>query len=127
MTSAFGDQKVPMMTSANNVGEGWHPIIRELEKKLNALDPEYELDQVKEKFGGLRYYAHTTKDGIVVDQFQYLIDEAEEQTFHICEMCGEPGECHATTGLSTWLKTLCPRHRAEDEERYTAERKRLST
>jgi hypothetical protein len=119
MTSAFGDQKVPMMTSINNVGEGWHELIRTLEEKLNKIDPEFELLQVKEKFGGLRYYANTSHTD-EHDNFHQLISLAEEASSHLCEVCGEPGENKATRH---WLKTLCETHRAE--ERRLAEDKQL--
>jgi hypothetical protein len=38
------------------VGEGWMPIILDLNEKLTKLDPEYRIMQIKEKFGTLRYY-----------------------------------------------------------------------
>jgi hypothetical protein len=106
-----------MMTAARNVGEGWHPILRKLEEELNAIDPDFELVQVKEKFGGLRYYAHphTADPG-----FQQAINVAEAESFRVCEICGEPGETKAALGRY-WIKTLCPLHRGEDEARYEAE------
>lgn len=119
MTSAFGDQKIPMMTSITNVGEGWHPLIKELEEKLNEIDPNFELQQVKEKFGGLRYYANTGVSSTVAAlQFHELVSVAEGKSVLICEECGKPGETHP--GTFGWLKTLCPDHQAErlakDEE-----------
>lgn len=35
---------------------GWYPILVELDEQLAALFPGYELHQVKEKYGGLRFY-----------------------------------------------------------------------
>jgi len=35
---------------------GWYPLIIELDEKLSEICPDYELHQVKEKFGTLRYY-----------------------------------------------------------------------
>lgn len=35
---------------------GWYPLIIELDQKLAEIYPEYELHQVKEKYGTLRYY-----------------------------------------------------------------------
>jgi hypothetical protein len=35
---------------------GWYPLIIELDQKLAEIFPDYELHQVKEKFGTLRYY-----------------------------------------------------------------------
>ncbi len=105
MTSCFGDQASPMMTSANNVGEGWHQLLHNLEDQLNAMDPDFELLQVKEKFGGLRYYAGSKADG-----FHEAIHIAEEASFHLCEECGKHGETRSIMG---WLKTLCEEHHAE--------------
>lgn len=110
MTSAFGDQKVPMMTSARNVGEGWHQLLHELEAALNAIDPDFTLQQVKEKFGGLRYYATTEKKGDLSDLFHTEIRVAEQKSTHICEECGEPGETHSIHG---WYRTLCDQHETE--------------
>lgn len=112
MTTAFGDQKVPMMTSANNVGEGWHALLRTLEDQLNAIDSNYELLQVKEKFGGLRYYAQThLVDNSAQLRFHELINKAESKSVQICEVCGKPGDIRA--GTFGWLKTLCDEHQAE--------------
>lgn len=36
--------------------KGWYPLIIELDQKLAEIFPDYELHQVKEKFGTLRYY-----------------------------------------------------------------------
>jgi hypothetical protein len=37
-------------------GPGWYPLLVRLNKALAALVPEYEVHQVKEKYGTLRYY-----------------------------------------------------------------------
>lgn len=108
-----------MMTSANNVGEGWHPILRELEEELNRIDPDFYLQQVKEKFGGLRYYADPHSPD---PAFRQAINVAEAKSERTCEVCGEPGVIKAT---HHWLKCLCEKHRAEDEEHYIQRMKEL--
>ncbi len=35
---------------------GWHSLIVELDERLRALLPNYVIHQLKEKYGGLRYY-----------------------------------------------------------------------
>ena len=35
---------------------GWYPIVVAFDQRLSAIDPEYVVHQVKEKFGTLRYY-----------------------------------------------------------------------
>jgi hypothetical protein len=37
-------------------GPGWYPILARLDTRLANIDPGYVVHQVKEKFGGLRYY-----------------------------------------------------------------------
>ncbi len=43
-------------------GSGWYPLIAELDEQLRALLPNYVIHQVKEKFGGLRYYWAAEQD-----------------------------------------------------------------
>jgi len=54
--------------------------------------------QVKEKFGGLRFYMT-----YYVKELEKLISEAEEETYKICECCGEPGRERD----GGWILTLC--------------------
>jgi hypothetical protein len=84
---------------------GWYPIICGLDEQLAAIDPGYEVHQVKEKFGTLRYYARSEvsdPDGCM----RALIRAAEEQCETTCELCGEPAELMTTP--TSWMKTLCP-------------------
>lgn len=56
------------------VGEGWKEIVTSLCEKLDALRlPDLKVVQVKEKFGGLRFYVH---DGN--EEAEALIREAME-------------------------------------------------
>ena len=80
---------------------GWHPLIRELHKKLIEMGWAGEIQQIKEKFGGLRFYVSGATD----EQYQ-LIADYEDKTFDICETCGQPGELRKTS----WRRTLCDEH-----------------
>lgn len=80
------------------VGAGWLPLVTELNERLTALYSDYRIAQVKEKFGGLRYYV----DG-VGDEGYKLIDEAEAKSYELCENCGDPGILRK----GGWLKTYC--------------------
>jgi hypothetical protein len=89
--------------------DGWGPLIADLETKLKALSPDYTISQVKEKFGGLRYYASTGDvdvDAETSKQFYDQIREAEAKTYEICECCGQPGRLTRRGGRG-WYKTLC--------------------
>ncbi|WP_079631406.1 hypothetical protein [Mycobacteroides abscessus] len=86
---------------------GWYPIIVQLDEQLAAIDPAYEIHQVKEKFGTLRYYFHAS-DGIGGEargRMRELVRAAEGATETTCEKCGGVGELMTTP--SSWLKTLC--------------------
>jgi hypothetical protein len=68
------------------VGEGWMPIVRELDRKLSEVDPNYTIEQIKEKFGGLRYYYRCDNDKN--DELYALVKEAEALCWETCEDCG---------------------------------------
>jgi len=83
------------------VGQGWMPIVLKLNEEIMAIQPDYEIAQIKEKFGTLRFYI-----GAGTDETHKLIDEAEAKTAHTCEVCGAPGEARH----DGWVKTLCDEH-----------------
>lgn len=103
-----------------NVGQGWQPMINELHRQLRDIDPEYRVLQIKEKFGGLRYYAQPSEamseDEEGREIFYALIDDAEKASFTICEHCGAQ-ENVETKPTRYWLLTLCESCRREDEIR----------
>lgn len=97
--------------------DGWDELVNTLVVKLRELDPNLEILQIKEKFGGLRAYISThSEDPEVISKFNDLINEAEEKSYAICESCGKEGR---STSLNGWYRTLCK----QDEERIIAERK----
>lgn len=70
-------------------------------------------DQVKEKFGTLRFYYHGGDDYV-----HGMVRMAEAMSAVTCEDCGAPG--HQRGG--GWIRTLCDHHEAEykrkQEERF---------
>ena len=113
----FRQKDLPMHQSAMcwgiSTGDGWFNLIRELCVKLDKNNqarkergqPVIEATQVKEKFGGLRFYATNLDEHASV-----AIQEAEEESIRICEVCGEPGK----PGGRGWIKTLCEKHRKDE-------------
>lgn len=87
-----------------SVGSGWSKLIKDLVDDLFVLGWNGEVLQVKEKFGGLRFYINYGSDK-VFDR----IDVAENESLKICEECGNPGK-QRNTG---WIKTLCDNHAKE--------------
>ena len=88
------------------VGPGWHGIITRLIVDLEKLGWNGEIQQVKEKFGGLRFYVDTDSDVI-----QDRISHAELESIKTCEECSTPGKIRSVGG---WLKCLCEEHSVLD-------------
>ena len=93
-------------------GDGWYNIIDHLSSAITTYtNPVTEFNvfnvvvsQVKEKFGGLRFYADNTDR--VVDGMIWLAEHMSENT---CETCGNRGELRN----GSWLVTLCDLHQDE--------------
>ncbi|MUM03453.1 hypothetical protein B5P44_01280 [Mycobacterium sp. CBMA 213] len=85
---------------------GWYPIIIDCDQRLSALDANYVVHQVKEKFGTLRYYCEPSgkASSALADSFRTIIAGAERSSATTCERCGQPGQLH---NRKYWLKTLC--------------------
>lgn len=104
------------------VGEGWADILEDLWNKavwIEAQFPAVELhiNQIKEKFGGLRfYYGWGPSDKAVggdwdvsadipVSMFTDAVWRAESKASHTCEDCGKDGTLRDER--SSWWATLC--------------------
>lgn len=88
--------------------EGWYELLDTLCGHLQARtdqhgDPQIIAQQVKEKYGTLRFYVGAASD----EQFA-LIDKAEEDSVRICDVCGAPGVLRD----SSWMMTRCDQHHA---------------
>jgi len=115
----YSDRGAPMNQTAMcwgfDVGNGWFDLIWDLSARLEKLIFLFTLEhpaesyprasQVKEKFGGLRFYMTSA-----TDEMWDLIDEAEGKSYTICEDCGQPGKERP----GGWIKTLCDRCLGEE-------------
>jgi len=98
------------------VRDGWFPLVEkgfEITQKYRNLGvANLEVVEVKEKFGGLRFYTSHTYDtgNNLMDKFHEEIRELEEESFGTCEACGVfgsgPGYVE-TKSIGGWLTTLC--------------------
>ena len=79
-------------------------LFEEPPKWFNVFEPMEQLEavQVKEKFGGLRFYTERVPD----DYIRGLISMAEAMADVTCEECGAPGK-KVNGG---WIVTLCDQH-----------------
>lgn len=92
--------------------DGWYDLISVLcnciQNEMNNFTtnkPQDEVEalaikvtQIKEKFGGLRFY--TTGGN---DRVHGMITMAESMSYKICEVCGQPGNTRNTG----WIKVMC--------------------
>mgnify|MGYP000093879836 CR=1 FL=1 len=76
------------------VGPGWAGLVEAI---YNRLPQDAHIDQIKEKFGGLRFYVDG--DAELLD----FIDEMEAKSLTVCEGCGKPGRPRD----GGWILTLC--------------------
>jgi hypothetical protein len=77
---------------------GWFPLIKDLITDLVELGWNKEVCQVKEKFGGLRFYINDGSDEVF-----NRIHKSEKESLTICEITGKVGELR--TDIS-WFRTL---------------------
>jgi hypothetical protein len=71
--------------------------------------PQVVAVQVKEKFGGLRFYYEGGNE-----QIYGMVRMAESWAANTCEECGNPG----STRGGGWIRTLCDKHEEERQTRY---------
>ena len=84
-------------------------LVTEEFREVTEAIPQVRIRQIKEKFGGLRFYY----DG--GDEFIHgLVRMAESWASTVCEQCGEPGMLRH----GGWVQTLCDKHEAERQEEY---------
>jgi hypothetical protein len=118
----FVNRDLPMKETAMcwgfSCGDGWFNIINQLcqtiqhhidwKNKDKEVVQQVTVDQVKEKFGGLRFY-YTGGD----DYIRGVVSMAEAMASVTCEDCGNPGEGR----FDNWFRTLCDKHEEEYQEK----------
>lgn len=100
------------------VGEGWHGLVMETHRRLLRLDPGYTVAQIKEKFGGLRYYFNLSEekcyDSLTADIMYDVAYAAETRSTRICDVCGAYGKPRP----GPWVVTRCDRHSPDSAAMY---------
>ena len=99
--------------------KGWHQLVVDCDLELAAIDPNYKIYQIKEKFGTLRYYFQQS-DGLTSDQNSYsptrlqmnkIVSTYESVSSYNCENCGIMG-AQLRRDLGRW-QTLCDKCKDE--------------
>lgn len=111
MTISLYTSKTQLPPWYEQVLPGWRGILEDLHGVLFALYPEYEVLQVKEKFGGLRVYInHANMDDQTIERMESSIRFAESRAIKTCENCGTsaPEGPRLPRGREVgWYKTFC--------------------
>ncbi len=94
---------------------GWRTIVVDALNAVEVVVPEFDIHQIKEKFGGLRMYLSCDEHVAVRE----IVRRAEAAAYETCETCGAPAIMDEN---QHWIKTLCPWHIGE-RAKATAERK----
>jgi hypothetical protein len=107
------------------VGQGWWPILEALCANIQShIDwrnresetvPQVVVEQIKEKFGGLRFYYQGGDE-----QIHGMVRMAEAWAANCCEECCAPG----TRRGGGWIRTLCNKHEAERQARIEDQAKK---
>lgn len=107
LLSRFVDGYAPFIS----VGAGWGELIKECHNKLVAFDANYKIYQIKQKYGGLRYYVKPSVDALVY-RTSAIVSPFEKKSYLICEVCGKNGNLRAK---NSFYQTLCTEHGPEDD------------
>jgi hypothetical protein len=105
-----GDIRYTAMARGFEHDDGWFDILWRLCEDLELLVAEFEQEtgsqfevlQVKEKFGGLRFYVNCRRN----EAIRQRIGLAAQESLRTCEICGQSGRLRE----DRWIKTLCDEH-----------------
>jgi len=95
-------ESIKRESAKHMVGKGWSKIIDQL---YDRLPDTIWVSQVKEKFGGLRFYTN----GLTEEEYE-IVDELCKLSEKTCENCGDEGHIDYDEG---WLTCLCDKCRKE--------------
>lgn len=90
--------KIPLM----ECGPGWASLIQPLIDQ--SISEGATILQIKEKFGGLRFYVAGASNDLLDKALK-----AEADSYSICEICGAPGELYN----DGWMMVRCEAHKDE--------------
>lgn len=98
-------------TEISSLPKGWliafaKPLLKELKDAIMKYDEaflyEYMITDIKEKYGGLRWY-----DNGATKEMYKIVDKYENMSYNKCIICGKDGKANSDKFL---LEPLCPEH-----------------
>jgi len=108
--NVHGDPQETAMVRGFAVGDGWFDLVWRLCEDLQPLVAEaeerkgerFEVLQVKEKFGGLRFYV-----SLITDAIFDRIEAASAESLGTCDVCGKAG---TLVSVTRQVATRCAEH-----------------
>lgn len=94
------------------VGVGWNSILSGLINELIENGWNGTIIQIKEKFGGLRFYVETANEKLYSIIWKY-----EDLSLRTCEFCGAPGSTRGPQDKRYWIKVNCDKCHEEWTEK----------
>jgi len=88
-------------------GDGWTGLLISLSEAITKLDPNGNIkaSQVKQKFGGLRfYYWGIANSHEIANKISKIVHKYEDNSYKVCEDCGNKGSLRK---YLPWVQTLC--------------------
>jgi hypothetical protein len=99
LINSHGKMDGPVYDYGRECNDGWLELIAELIQELTDAGWTREILQIKEKFGGLRFYA-----GGLPQNGDEVIAKYEHRSYTICEICGSTDKVRLCG--HRWVKTL---------------------
>ena len=91
-----------------DINKGWYGLVKNLIEELIAAGWDKHIHQIKEKFGGLRFYISEGNNEIYK-----IIEKYELLSYKTCELCSNEGKLRK----GGWLVTLCDKCLEENGKR----------
>lgn len=109
------DALIKHLSKGKSIPSAWDEeraddIIENMGYKVTPKVDWIHIEQIKEKFGGLRFYYYGGDE-----QIHGMVRMAELWAGHTCEKCGNKGERRQ----GGWIRTLCDTHEAEHQEKMS--------
>ena len=88
---------------------GWIELGYNMIKECEAAEPDFEIIDLKEKWGMIRMYCHPCTDKISEIEHKY-----EKLSARTCCKCGAPAKWYSTG----WILPFCENHINKNEEKF---------
>lgn len=100
LVNGYYTDRDPITYNLCECGEGWLELIKNCIDECISAGWDKQICQIKEKWGGLRFYIN-----LGTDEIFDIISKYENLSYKTCENCGSIN--NVTTGGKGWVRSLC--------------------